>query len=395
MKPRASNRSPIRAVANDRGAVLALVVLMLIAFLGLAALAIDLGLLYTARGEAQRAADGAAHAGAGWLMHNPGATDEEIEAEAVRVGQENLVRGEWGDIDPDQDIDVLRDERKVRVRVNRTHERSNPVRTLFAGVIGFGGVGVAASAAAQIWPGDGSECIMPFAIPDHWFVNDGGTLRDAAIGDVYDASRGDVYVPASDPDQVAVPSDPHYTGYGLARVGQQITLTSADPSESPQPGWFYTIRLPGTQGGNDLRYAIRDCWEPAGVYQLEDEVIKEPGNTVGPVRQGFGDIFNDPNEQDITWDDQMQCPVRSGGDTCVGSESRRVRPLVMFDPTNWEDIANGAKPVPITAFAGVFLESWDGNNSITVRWMRYQTIKPAQNWEDCADCLLQTLRIVE
>jgi hypothetical protein len=67
----------------------------------------------------------------------------------------------------------------------------------------------------------------------------------------------------------------------------------------------------------------------------------------------------------------------------------------MFDPMEWENIANGAKPVPITAFGGVFLESWDGNNSVTVRWMRYQTIQAARNWEDCPDCLLQVLRIVE
>ncbi len=384
--------SPARQISNERGAVLAFVALLLIVFLGLAALAIDLGMLYVARGEAQRSADAAAHAGAGWLMHNPGASDQEIREEAIKFGTINRVRGTDVVIN-DNDVEILWDERKIRVTAHRTTDEGNPVRTLFAGVIGFGDVDVAATAAAQIWPGEGSDCILPFAIPDHWYVNDNGTLRDATIGDMYDGPRGDVYVPAAEPDPSL--GDPPYTGYGTARVGQQLELTSADPSDSPQPGWYYAIRLEGSQGANDYKESIQSCWNPDGERVLGDEVDKEPGNMVGPTKQGFGDIFNDPDEQNMEWDYDLECPVQDGGDTCVGPESRRVRPLVMFDPSDWEYIANGAKPVPITAFGGVFLESWDGNNSVTVRWMRYQTLTPAQDWEDCPDCLLQMIRIVE
>jgi hypothetical protein len=388
-------RSARRQIGNERGAVLALVTLLLIVFLGLAALAIDLGLMYVARGEAQRSADAGAHAGAGWLMHNPGASEADIRAAAIEFGTRNLVRGSEVVI-KDEDVEILWDERKVRVTAHRTGAEENPVRTLFAGVLGIQTVDVAAVAAAQIWPGEGSDCILPFAIPDHWYVNDGGTLRDASIGDTYIGSRGDVYIPASPASGHDWSlGEPGYTGYGAYRVGQPLQLTSADPSDSPQPGWYYPIRLEGSQGARDYHDSIIDCWDPDGERELGDYVDKEPGNMVGPTRQAFDYIFNHPDEQNMEWDYDLECPVQDGGNTCVGSESRRVRPLVMFDPMEWENIANGAKPVPITAFGGVFLDSWDGNNAVTVRWMRYQTIQAARNWEDCPDCLLQVLRIVE
>lgn len=406
----------LRVVTNDRGSVLAIVTLLLIVFLGLVALAVDLGMLYVARGEAQRTADAAAHAGAGHLMLAP--FDEDgARSRAIQFASHNTVRGMSGQIDSLLDIDVVLDSQKVRVRVHRSTDRldeGGPVPTLFAGILGFNTADVGASAAAQAWPGVASDCILPFAIPDHWFVNEDDAYRDAGIGDTYDSERDDLYIAAADHEQhTAEPPSgytdpwPGYTGYGQARIGQEIQLTTADPSESPQPGWYYPIRLPGSTGGNDYRNSIKDCWEPGGDHKLGDEVDKEPGNMVGPTEQGFGDIFGDPDEQNIAWDhDQAyNCPRRTDrpadetgaafvGD-CVNSGSRRIRPLVMFNPEKWEDIDNGAKPVPITAFAGVFLDDWDGNNAVTVRWMNYPAVQAADEFEMCADCLLRVLRIVE
>ena len=49
---------------NERGVTIVLVAFSLLALLGMAALAIDIATLYVAHGEAQRAADAAALAGA-------------------------------------------------------------------------------------------------------------------------------------------------------------------------------------------------------------------------------------------------------------------------------------------------------------------------------------------
>src|SRR3989454_12536765 len=53
-----------RGIANETGSVIVIVALTLVVLLGFLALGIDLGMLYTARTDAQRAADAAALAGA-------------------------------------------------------------------------------------------------------------------------------------------------------------------------------------------------------------------------------------------------------------------------------------------------------------------------------------------
>ena len=334
---------------SERGAVLYMVALMMVVFLGVAAMAIDYGIWFTARSEAQRAAEAGAHAGASILMLSAG-DEAGARAEAELFAERNTVRGVVHDVFQDQDIDVILDSQKVRVRVQRSAERGNPLATLFARAMGIDEVDIGAAAAAQVWPGVASECILPFAIPDLWEIPDpGGGYRYAEIGDYYDYDRGDYYVPA------AYPVGGEWTGYGVDKVGWLIQLTTANPGESPQPGNYYSIRLPGSKGGQDYKNSILNCWEPEGVgaeYELGDFVIKEPGNMIGPGQQAFRDIFSDPDEQGIVWDDAAGCPVKAGA--CVGAESRRVRPIVMFDPQEWPNIDNGANPVPITAFGACF-----------------------------------------
>ena len=314
------------------------------------------------------------------------------------------------DVFPDQDIDVILDSQKVRVRVQRSDARGNPLSTLFARAMGIDQVDIGATAAAQAWPGVASDCILPFAIPDLWRVVEivPPAERWPLIDDVYDdgsvdPNRADYYSSAAD---AAVGAD--YTGYGTNKIGFRIQLTTADPGEPPQPGWYYPIRLPGSKGGKDYGDSIKDCWEPEGEgveYELGDFVDKEPGNMIGPTQQGFSDIFDDPMEQGITWWDPdgspplggplPGCPTRDGGATCVGPESRRVRPLVMFDPTEWPNIDNGAKPVPITAFGGVFLEEFNPPNEVWIRFMYYTGVVPAADPDLGSENLLRILRIVE
>ena len=59
-------------LGSERGVVLYVVALMMVVFLGVAAMAIDYGIWFTARSEAQRAAEAGAHAGASILMLSPG-----------------------------------------------------------------------------------------------------------------------------------------------------------------------------------------------------------------------------------------------------------------------------------------------------------------------------------
>ncbi len=377
-------------IGNERGAVLFLMAVMMITFLGIAALAIDTGIWFVARSEAQRAAESGAHAGAGYLMVAPG-DDPGARTEAETFAEFNQVRGVTPDVLPDTDIDVLLDSQKVRVRVQRSTARGNPLPTVFARAMGINWVDIGVVAAAQAWPGIATECILPFAVPDQWMKWDPAIpgFRPSQFGDVWDgpAEGGlDYYDPGPAPTG---------TGYSAQEVGQQIQLTTATPGETPQPGWYYSIRLPGSTGGNDFRASIRDCWEPSGEHEWGDPVWKEPGNMIGPTRQGFRDIFTDPNEQNMVWDQTMGCPVQNGSGSCVAYDSRRIRPIVMFDPTLWPEIDQGMSQIPVTNVAGVFLESWDGNNTVIVRWMNYTAVAPSSDWSDSSGSLLRILRIVE
>jgi len=373
---------------SEEGAVLVLVAFSLVVLLGMVALAVDLGMLFTGRSEAQRAADAGAHAGAGVFLIAPGNGDMARD-QARLFAENNQVRRATLDV-LDQDIDVLLDSQKVRVRVYRTDNRGNPVATLFARILGIPTVDISAVAAAQTWPGDATDCILPFAMPDRWDVwdEDLNVFRPAGPDDVFDADRGDRYYSSMNPRD-----DGYYTGYGMNSIGDPILLKPANPQNTPQPGWFYPVRLPGSQGGADYRASIRDCWDPFNEWELGDELIKEPGNMIGPTRQGFQDILTDPDEQGIYWNHRCQCPMDQDGNV-VGPESRRVRPLAMFNPTHWPDIDMGAKPVPLTSFGGIFIEGMDGND-VWVRWMQYQTINAADQWAPDQGGLLRTLRIVE
>ena len=153
----------IARLRGERGVVLYVVALMMVVFLGVAAMAIDYGIWFTA----QRAAEAGAHAGASILMLSP--RDEAgARAEAELFAERNTVRGVVHDVFPDQDIDVILDSQKVRVRVQRSDARGNPLSTLFARAMGIDQVDIGATAAAQAWPGVATDCILPFAVPDRW-----------------------------------------------------------------------------------------------------------------------------------------------------------------------------------------------------------------------------------
>ena len=55
------------------------------------------------------------------------------------------------------------------------------------------------------------------------------------------------------------------------------------------PGNFQLVRFPGNAGAADIREAMAGGWE--GCASLDDVIPTEPGNTVGPVVQGFNTRF--------------------------------------------------------------------------------------------------------
>ena len=161
---------------NERGSTIAIMSVMLFAMLALAAFAIDLASIRSARSEAQRAADAVALAGASAFYDlpagDPGATDS-AQGRALGIARLNTVRGDTLYIDnpavvdnptaypgggrvrtvTTQDVTLniipATDSQKVRAWV-----RHPGVQTFFGGLIGvpYGHVQAMATAWASSWP---------------------------------------------------------------------------------------------------------------------------------------------------------------------------------------------------------------------------------------------------
>ena len=95
-------------------------------------------------------------------------------AEAKKYAHLNTVHGA---ITPvlDEDIDVILDSSKVRVRVRNQAARGNAIATIFARILGWDEVDVstvAAAWAAPAWRYAGGGCPLPLALPDRWEDSD-------------------------------------------------------------------------------------------------------------------------------------------------------------------------------------------------------------------------------
>jgi len=135
----------------DRGQVLVLVALAFVVLLGFAALAVDVGFMYTVRNELQRCADAGALAGASAFVDNSVAiVDLDITARdrARTFASRNTVAGSLLDSATDVTVEVRLADNLVRVTTDCT------VNLFFAGIFGMQRTMIQAVAAANHSPSD-------------------------------------------------------------------------------------------------------------------------------------------------------------------------------------------------------------------------------------------------
>jgi uncharacterized membrane protein len=78
---------------RERGMTVPMLALFIVVLIFMAALAVDMGLLYTARTSAQHAADPAALAGAFTFVTNPTASSSDATSAALTSATENSILG--------------------------------------------------------------------------------------------------------------------------------------------------------------------------------------------------------------------------------------------------------------------------------------------------------------
>lgn len=151
---------------NQRGATLVLMAIAVFMTLGMAALAIDYGMIKSAKAEAQRAMDSAALAGASAFLEPDPTVDKEALAiaRAHEFAKKHRVRlGPITDAEmtPEVEVDLAKE------TVKASWARPD-LKLWFANVFGTNTMGLVARATAQAVDAGVTQCVKPVAIPDIW-----------------------------------------------------------------------------------------------------------------------------------------------------------------------------------------------------------------------------------
>lgn len=353
----------LRSRLDDRqGSALVLMLVAMVGILSLMALAIDLGMLRAARGEAQRAADAAALAGASAFMEMAKeSADGPARQRATEYAGRNSLQGDAFDAS-EVAVQVIPDRSTVRVQIRRP-----AVATWFARAFGVASAPVSASAAAHATRAPSTRCVKPFVPPDMWADMDDdhnrNKIQDPWEKWEFEPDRGDFYNPGGP----AATSNRPETGYGSAYRGdtrdrgRRMMLT-----QSHIPGFANLWAMPDGDwgldiGGAALRNNISGCNDTpiklGGTYRLQS------GMKNGPVFQGVNDlVLRDPGAR---WDEARGEVVGSRFPHWM--DSPRLIRIPLYDPAEFD---SKKSDVRFAKFAWVFLEPSGGpNDPIVARFV--------------------------
>ena len=336
---RLQDEGTVKSKGKDEGYILVTVALSLVALLGFGGFAVDLGMLYSARGAAQRAADAAALAGALSFVVTPLEPQPQTAIDrAVQVATSNTI---YDDAIQVADLTVPVDVPNRLVTVQLTY--SQP--TYLARVLGINSLDLSVRADAEAAPvGTGSTCAKPFFVPNTVLA---GTDPCDACG----TGTG------------LLINGGAATDFALTQIGQQFDIRPTRPQNALAPGQFYSIEI-GGPGAASYRDNIGYC-APLSVYCQESYEV-ESGNMVGPTKQGVLDLIG-PNPDLYVSPGRYQ---RSDGYLSDTSRSLIVAPVwdVCASP-DYECPENkfpsgGNTMISISGFAILFVEGVQGNDVV-------------------------------
>jgi Flp pilus assembly protein TadG len=334
------------------------------AFLSASMLAIDVGMLMTARNQAQNAADAGALAGATALYYNdyddrtptgPAVTS------AITTATANQVM--YGDVSvTPEDVVFLNDEsgesNRVQVTVYRRGDRDNAMSTMIGHYFGIETVGVAATATAEVSPANAMTCVKPFTIPDKWTEMQtppwsGDDTYDAFDNKGVPLANADIYIPALDANGNA---DPNYTGYNNERErGERLEIRAAT-GNNITVSFYFSLALFGVTGGSEYDWNIANC--NTGLMHYDDLLTSEPGAMAGPTVSGARLLIDkDPGAY---WDEANK---RVAGSSYGGAQSPRVFPIPLYDPIYYDSGKRNGRyaDLKVANWIGFFLEEIQGN----------------------------------
>jgi Flp pilus assembly protein TadG len=347
-----------RVRRDESGMTYVFIGLGMMAFIGASMLAIDVGMLMTARSQAQNSADAGALAGATALVYddwNDRSPTGPAVTGAIRASTANSVMGANVSVTA-PDVEFLNDPtgqpNRVKVTVYRKASRGNPVSTLIAKYFGMATVDIAATATAEASDANAMTCVKPFTIPDKWTEKQTPPWDGTDTYDAYD-NKGQ---PLANPD-IYIPADqPGYTGYNQETNRGQPLVIRAATGNNITSSFYFSIDLskPPITGGSAYDWNIANCNTTS--YFWGDLLQQEPGAMAGPTISGADALIaRDPTAY---WDTATNSVKGS-----AYGHSPRTFPIPLYDPIYYDSGKRNGRTADLKTanWIGFFLESTQGN----------------------------------
>ena len=394
-----------RKSRRERGMTLPLVALFIVVLFAFAALAIDVGILYTARTSAQHAADAGALAGAFVFANSPNPAAATVANAAVSTAVQNKILGQsltaadfGGPLtaspcpanNASTAVCVDSTNRRVTVYIARTGAAS--VGTFFARAIGWNSVGVTTRATAEASSqAGGTHCLKPFFIAN---------TALATVATISTACAG--YQQAMFNPSVTNPNTgaPLLTNYAQTMRGTDITLRPVGQSQTPNnsgvPSQYYSLDF--GNGANTYSCAISHCLnDPA--CSVDTTVLQNFTGSCGDVLNtengkmkqktyvGVSELIGTP--PDIWSPDNPTPPVPTnpspdftycsqGNCSQLRDTSQSLITAPVWDNCN-STLDPGKQPVPFVGFAEFFIDNVpDSQGNITAHFVNASSCGAAQ-----------------
>jgi hypothetical protein len=167
-------------------------------------------------------------------------------------------------------------------------------------------------------------------------------------------------------------------GY-TADYGREITLKVGSNTDFEYAtGWFRALALNDSSGGSDYNANIKGC---IGVgYKIGDElaISTEPGDKVGPTKQGVETDDDSLIKQDpgAWWNPDLN-DGRGGVDGSMYKSSPRIVAIPLINPDIATEAQKGGRTtVPIANIMGFFVEGMDASGKgVTGRLVTIPNLK--------------------
>jgi hypothetical protein len=355
---------------GNRGQVLLVFLAALLCLLGLAALGVDMGYLYTVRHELQRSTDAGALAGASAMLSG------DWEDAAIRVIAEARARDYasrdpvvTANLNPTAELQVGFPSRD-RVRVDATRTVNIFFARLFLGPTRT----VTAHSIAEASVVDRNvKGLAPWGIPYPWTDVDGDGIFDPGLDNVHTRCEAGI------PDNVQFCNGTRFIlKPGVSKSSKQYTGT---PSIQQESGHYFALDF-GASGGS----GYKDGLLYGSNYPVSpgDEVPLETGALMGPTTQAIKTLVFDPvmGDPDSKWNDQTGLPYSDkypsgfhpdGSPITDWMGSPRIVRIPVYDPSQGTP-EMGKSTMTVAGFAGFWIEDIDNKGTITGRFVREVTV---------------------